>query len=221
MARHIPHLYLASPWHDDRIDLDAEARQHLEKVLRMQTPAAVTYTDGAGLVGSGVFERHFIRRGKEEKQQRVGSITVAVAPPKNNSRVRFVVEKLSEIGVERLVWLRSQYTEGKPPKTEKSAAWSIGALEQSRGAWRMEIVGPISVDEIAGFGDLVFADPDGGTLSDFQPGTDVVLCVGPEGGFASEEIPEGSELLSFGPTVLRVETAAVVGAALLINHLAG
>ncbi len=218
MARHIPHLYLASPWHEDRIDLNADARQHLEKVLRMQAPAPVTYTDGAGLVGEGIFEGRFILRGAEEKLKRVGALTVAVAPPKNKSRLRFVVEKLAEVGVERLVWLSTRHTEGKPPSHEKATAWADAALEQSRGAWRIEIVGPVSVEEIAEFGDLVIGDPGGGAVRGLQRGTDLVLCIGPEGGFADDEIPDGVTRVSFGPTVLRVETAAVVGAALLIDR---
>lgn len=220
MARHIPHLYLAGPWHDDRIDLNADVRQHLEKVLRMQTPAAVTYTDGAGLVGEGTLEGPFISRGAEKKLVRIAPLTVAVAPPKNKSRLRFVVEKLAEMGVERLVWLRTNHTEGKPPSHEKATGWSVAALEQSRGAWRIEIVGPVSIDEIAEFGDLVVADPDGGEVQGFRSGADVVLCIGPEGGFSDGEIPDAAQRVSFGPTVLRVETAAVVGAALLLNHCA-
>ena len=42
-----------------------------------------------------------------------------------------------------------------------------------------------------------------------------VLCVGPEGGFDPGEIPVGAARLHLGETLLRVETAAIVGVALL------
>jgi 16S rRNA (uracil1498-N3)-methyltransferase len=47
----------------------------------------------------------------------------------------------------------------------------------------------------------------------------VVLLVGPEGGFSDEEFAQlkaaGVTLFCFAPHVLRVETAAVVGAAMI------
>jgi 16S rRNA U1498 N3-methylase RsmE len=44
-----------------------------------------------------------------------------------------------------------------------------------------------------------------------------VLCIGPEGGFAPDEIPERIATLKLSERVLRTETAAIAGAALLIN----
>jgi 16S rRNA U1498 N3-methylase RsmE len=43
------------------------------------------------------------------------------------------------------------------------------------------------------------------------------VVVGPEGGFAPGEIPGHLPLWDLGPTVLRVETAAVVAAARLLG----
>ena len=59
---------------------------------------------------------------------------------------------------------------------------------------------------------LIVADPDGG-----EPGgmDAPILLIGPEGGLAPDEIPPGCPTVSLGPTILRVETAAIVGAGLL------
>lgn len=52
---------------------------------------------------------------------------------------------------------------------------------------------------------------------------DVALYIGPEGGFEMEEIDEAVEYgcipVSLGPRILRTETAAVVGAALVLHEL--
>jgi 16S rRNA (uracil1498-N3)-methyltransferase len=51
-----------------------------------------------------------------------------------------------------------------------------------------------------------------------------LLLVGPEGGFTDEEIAacleRGARLATLGPRILRFETAAIVGCA-LVQHLAG
>ena len=215
MARHIPHLFVPGPWQDETVDLAAATCRHLEKVLRLQAPAQVTYTDGAGMVGSGTWTGSSLRRGAEEVLPRPSALVVAVAPPKNTARLRFIVEKLGEIGVKRLVWLITENTSGRTPQAEKTTSWAVGALEQSRGAWLLEIDGPVSIADLAGLGTPVFAEQHGASAADLETVTDPVLCIGPEGGFAPMEIPEDSLRLSLGATVLRVETAAVVGAARL------
>ena len=44
------------------------------------------------------------------------------------------------------------------------------------------------------------------------PGEADVVAVGPEGGFAEGEVPPGTREWDLGPTILRVETAAIVAA---------
>ena len=215
----MPHLFVAAPWSEANVDLPRDMRRHLEKVLRLDAPAEVTYTDGLGTVGSGVFEGSSIKRGIEEQRPRPSRLTIAVAPPKNNARLRFVVEKLAEIGVERLVWLETEYGEGKPPRAEKALAWAIAALEQSRGAWLMDIVGFVPIAGIAELGTPLLADHGGERFAEIQPVSQPVLCIGPEGGFAIGELPDQAQRVSLGPTVLRVETAAVVGATILLDVL--
>jgi 16S rRNA (uracil1498-N3)-methyltransferase len=52
---------------------------------------------------------------------------------------------------------------------------------------------------------------------------DVLILVGPEGGFADEEVEEarrlGATAVSLGPTRLRSETAAIVAAVLAVASL--
>ena len=217
MTKHIPHLYVPRPYEPERIGVVESTRLHLEKVLRNRGPVMVTYTDGAGLSGSGRYSAGWIERGEEEIDARSSPVTIAVAPPKNKSRARFVVEKLAEMGVARLLWLATDHTEGRVPRVEKSVLWAQAALEQSRGSWLMEVAGPVAVSDIARFGSVLLADRHGVNIDDLDIPHDAILCIGPEGGFAPNELPEVTVEVRLARNVLRVETAALVGAALLTH----
>ncbi len=68
------------------------------------------------------------------------AITVAVAPPHDKDRLRFMVEKLAELEVSRITFLKTRFGAGRLPDLSKATAWAIGALEQSQGGWLPEIV---------------------------------------------------------------------------------
>jgi 16S rRNA U1498 N3-methylase RsmE len=126
-------------------------------------------------------------------------------------RLRFLVEKLTELGLARLVWIDCRYRVGMPPPAAKSLGWAVGALQQSRRAWLPSIGDSLS--PIGGLsGDIWVADPEGGPPGDPPPALTVV--VGPEAGFIPEEVPEGRRVC-WASSILRVETAAIVVAAWL------
>lgn len=206
--KHIPHLVVAAPWEGSRIDLSMVQWRHVTKVLRMKSGQEVSYTDGLGVVGSGVLIHQGIERGEENTVERPTDLTVAVAPPSSKDRQRFLVEKLAELGVARLIWLETRHGKNRVAGAPKVFSWVHAALEQSRGAYLMETseeLVPLSAIE----GRIVVCRPGG----DSDPGEFDVVAIGPEGGFAEDEIPEGAKVWDLGPTVLRVETAAVVAAA--------
>jgi 16S rRNA (uracil1498-N3)-methyltransferase len=220
VGRHQPHLLVTLPEAGAVIDIDNETRHHLERVLRYPDGGPISYTDGAGLLGEGWWRDRVVVRGAERMRQRPWSLTVAVAPPHSSSRVRFLVEKLAELGVGRLLWLRTEFGQGKPARPEKAAAWARAALEQSRGVWLLAVAGPVTIDELGQWGTPVFADQEGAGLDDLGHIGDPVLCVGPEGGFSPGEIPVSLPRVRLGDAVLRVETAAIAGAAMLLSRRA-
>lgn len=212
---HVPHLYLPPPWFDSTLPLSDAQQRHLHKVLKRGEGETVSYTDGGGLIGSGRLLTGRVERGDEVSVPRPTSATLVVAPPSSRDRLRFLVEKTAELGISRLLWVRTSRTEGRPPAAAKSRAWVIAALEQSRGAWMTEL-GTTNVDDLDP-ADLIVAHPEG---ADQPPSGRLTLLVGPEGGLAPEEIPTGAALLSLGPTVLRVETAAIAATFALIRRRA-
>ncbi|VAW00674.1 Ribosomal RNA small subunit methyltransferase E [hydrothermal vent metagenome] len=212
--RHRPNLYVPGPWAEGSLGVGDQAIRHMTKVLRYPPGAPVTYTDGMGIVGSGTWSGSDIDRGEETQVVRSGrAIDVIVAAPNAKERQRFLVEKCQELGVRRLRWLATAWSSGRVPPQRRVTAWAVGALEQSRGAWLMAVDGPIEVE--AGAGVLV-ADVSGRPVGEYVPATEsTTIVVGPEGGFAPEDLPDGLERVQIVDTVLRTETAAVVGAAIL------
>lgn len=127
-----------------------------------------------------------------------------------------IVEKLAELGVDEICWLKTRFGQAQPPDDSRSLAWAISALEQSRGVWLTELSG------IVGFNDLtepiLVADPAGMAFKATGE-TGYTLVIGPEGGFHPDEVPDNAVRISLSDRILRTETAAIVGAATVLSHL--
>lgn len=209
----VPHVFVAGPWNTPQLELTAEKQRHLERVLRLSTGAELTYTDGAGHSGKGVLDGGRLIRGQETSRRRTSNLTLAVAPPRSTDRTRFVVEKLSELGIAKLLWIETERSTGSPPRSEKAHSWSIAALEQSLGVWLPEI-GVARLDELEG---AWLADEGGDPWPRGGFDSQDVVAIGPEGGWTDRE-KASHDLVSLGEPVFRIETAAVV-AAVLDHHL--
>jgi 16S rRNA U1498 N3-methylase RsmE len=90
----------------------------------------------------------------------------------------------------------------------------VAALEQSEGAFLMEVSGPTQPGDLGGR--LFAAVPGGGSLPVLT--TNATLVVGPEGGWGDGELPEPSIGVGLGRRTLRTETAAIVFATLALDR---
>ncbi|HZD23694.1 MAG TPA: RsmE family RNA methyltransferase [Acidimicrobiia bacterium] len=208
--KHIPHLVLNEPWKAEFLRLSDMQRHHLVKVLRMSPGDVVTYTDGRGILGRGEVLEQVVRRGEEEHLPRPTNLTVVTAPPASKNRLRFLVEKLAELGTRRLMWLNTRYGKNHLVGHDRLLAWVVAATEQSRGAWMMDVG-----ERLVGWDDLeaeVVVCQQGGDK--MTPNVETVV-IGPEGGFADDEIPLDVPRWELGPNILRIETAAITAVAKL------
>jgi 16S rRNA (uracil1498-N3)-methyltransferase len=205
--RHRPHLLVAAPWSSDVLAVPQEVSHHLGRVLRYAPGDNVSYTDGDGTIGDGTWNGSSVERGSERLVPAPRPrVTIAVAPPKARDRQRFLVEKLQELGTNSLVWIRTERTEGRPPASNKAMTWAIAALEQSRGAFLMQISNG-GLEDMDG---ALVADAEGHPLSEMVPFGDALsVVIGPEGGLTGFERSSHALSVSMGRTTLRTETAAV------------
>jgi 16S rRNA (uracil1498-N3)-methyltransferase len=206
----------------DRPALTLDQAHHLGRVLRLSATETVVAADGAGRWRSC----RFVERGDGSQLVVTGEISVAEAPRPGvgvalpllkGERLEWAVQKLTEVGVDRLVlleasravvrWGRDKADKGRR-RLEKVAVF---AAAQSRRAFLPVLTGPVVLGELAEEGGLALAEPGGGAPSLARP----LVAVGPEGGWGAEELRLGLPLVDLGPTVLRAETAAVAAGVLL------
>lgn len=169
-------------------------------------------------MGVGVWTGDAVERGEETSTPPPSRrLRVAAAPPRATERQRFLVEKLAELGTAELCWLQTVHGVGRMPRVERSRAWAASALEQSHGAYLMEVRSEqVLPSDLSPF--LLIADPGGAPLAAALEAAprDLTVAIGPEGGFAAGELPAHGVRCSLGSRILRVETAAVAAAATLI-----
>lgn len=200
----------------DHPAIDDTTAHHLFRVLRVRDGDPVTVTDGHGGWRACRAAGGELLPDAETTAavSRSATTTVAFAIPKSD-RPEWIVQKLTELGVARIVLLHAERSvvRWEPDRAARHVAKlrrvAVEALEQSRGVWLPDIVGPVpAVGVLPG---MAAAEPDGRPLTR----RDDAVAVGPEGGWAPNELELAADRVSLGATVLRVETAALVAGALL------
>ena len=203
--------------------LDDRDTHHLADVLRLRPDERVAASDGAGSwipcrwsgsVGAALVVDGPVRHEPAPEPP----VTVAFVPTKGD-RPEWVAQKLTELGVDRIVPLRSHRSvvrwEGArgDRAVERLRRVAREASAQSRRTRLPEVTGVMGLDELAELAgpELCLSHPGGG-----RPGLDrTVVAIGPEGGWDHEEQARFGAPVGLGPTVLRSETAAVVAGTLL------
>jgi 16S rRNA (uracil1498-N3)-methyltransferase len=131
-------------------------------------------------------------------------------------RLDWLVQKVTELGVDRLVLLhcdrsvvrwKDDRRDGQLARLQRIAD---EACRQSRRVWRLRLDGP--VDAAAVLAEYVVAEPGGRPLT----ASDRVVAVGPEGGWSDRELLLARDRASLGDTILRTETAAISAATLCV-----
>ncbi len=147
-------------------------------------------------------------------------LEVAASLPKGD-RAQFLIEKLTELGVTDFIPLRTARSVVHPRDTEKLTRYVIEASKQCGRNVLMRVAELTDWPDYARRPGLPArrwsAHPDGGPLP-AGGGEDVACAIGPEGGWTDEEVAlaraAGWRVVTLGPRLLRVETAALVMATL-------
>ena len=208
-----PHALVADV---DDPELSRADRHHLERVLRLAPGDALTVGDGAGGWRPCRFGPRLEPTGPAARAPAPEpALTVGFALVKG-ARPDLVVQKLTELGVDRVLAFRADRSVVRWDEAQAARAvqrWrrvARASVMQCRRLWLP------AIEEVADFDGLdlagaVMAVPGGRSLG---PGENAVL-IGPEGGWTARELSSGPPQVGLGPHVMRSETAAMAAGALL------
>ena len=225
------------------VSLDADESGHCIKVLRHRRGDVINVIDGEGTLLRCRITDDNPRGAQAEVLERVDAfgalpyrLTLACCPTKNNDRFEWMVEKATEMGVDRIVPLIGERSERKVYKAERAQRIALSATKQSLKARIPLIEEPVSVKEflrrpVSGTGLIAwcFEDDDARRLGIVDavrrtPEAEFTVLIGPEGDFSPEEaalaLAKGYTPVHLGSSRLRTETAALAAvAAVYMNYL--
>ncbi len=214
--------------------------QHCVKVLRMKSGDFIEVIDGKGYR----YECQIIDAHAKKTLVKIinseniplswnNNITIAVAPTKNMDRMEWLIEKLTEVGINNIVPLKCRYSERKEIKLERMEKIAISAMKQSLKAVLPKIEQMTTISDFIKNYDatqkfIAYCSPSIPRLlfsKEYKPNKDTIILIGPEGDFSIDEITHainnGYKPISLGDNRLRTETAALVSCQIchIINQI--
>ncbi|MBN8596463.1 MAG: 16S rRNA (uracil(1498)-N(3))-methyltransferase [Planctomycetes bacterium] len=221
-----------------KLVIEGDEAHHALRVKRLETGDPVELLDGRGTRAmarisatskQGKSGWRFEAEVIESRMEAVPEVRLEVlAAAAKGDRLDEMLDSLSQLGVDEFRPLLSDHAVVDPreAKLERLRRAAMESTKQCGRAWPIEVGEPVELQHAMKELDGVFAcvaDASGSHAIDVpQDAKRVVVFVGPEGGWSPREF-EGfrARKLPFmrcSPHVLRVETAAVAAAAMLVNH---
>ena len=200
-------------------EVDGVDRHHLDRVLRLRAGQEITVSDGNGRWRTCRWGPVVEPSGDVvEEPSAAPAITVGFALPKGD-RPELAVQKLVELGVDRIVLLHADRSvvRWEPGRADhhrqRLRRVAREAAMQARRVRLPAIEGPVEALDAVAWNGAALAQPGGEPPRLEWP----VVLVGPEGGWSDEERQRSTASVGLGPNVLRVETAAMAAAAMLVG----
>lgn len=218
---------------DQKITISGREAMHISRVLRKTEGDLIELTNGSGLLAVASIERisakHIelhIQRSQLVKKSMPEMILVQ--PLLHKSKLEWILEKGTELGVDQFWFFTAKRGLQKTLSVATAQRFDsivIAASKQSGRVWFPKIHSYLSLEDVPiPFSSTCYF----GTIDTHTPPITVspgqvdpvILCVGPESGWADEEIKVLQDEFQaipfvFNRNVLRTETASVSGMAIL------
>ncbi len=215
------------------INIRGDELKHI-KALRLNRTENVLVTNGRGdtclcelsNIEKDIAEFRVIEH-YENFNENDYSLSLAVSLLASRDRLEFAVEKAVELGVKRIIPLHSRFTQKSKFKRSRIEAKIIAALKQCKRSVLPILDDLTELTQLcrAGtdFDDIILFDEEGEKPQHNLLSNNILILIGPEGGFAPSEIEcfrkfHNTKIWSLGNRRLRAETAAV-NALSIVNYL--
>ena len=206
--------------------LDTNTSKHLVLVLRMKIGDNIGLTNGKGLHAVAEIvaaeKRDCIVRvvSCSEVTPRPYKLVMAVCFTKNKARNEWMLEKMTEIGVEVIIPVMAHRTEKEKFNHERCNTILESAMLQSKQYYLPELLQPHTINELLKYevahryiAHCEDDQPKMPLITTLIPSNDSMVLIGPEGDFTLEEISKitaaNIQPISLGVNRLRTETAAI------------
>ena len=211
---------------------DKSESRHIAKVLRKNIGTEITITNGKGLEWNGVItsilnQKVIARKISSLKHSyKKKHVHLAIAPPKSNDRMEWLIEKITELGISSITPILCDHSERKIIKKERLIKIAISALKQSQQFFLPEINPMVTfkkyIKNISHHGLIAHCRKSSKIeLKNYSWESDQVhLLIGPEGDFSLNEIKDAISAklkpVSLGQQRFRTETAGLLGCNILL-----
>jgi 16S rRNA (uracil1498-N3)-methyltransferase len=208
----------------DHPELDDPDHHHASRVLRLGDGEVITVADGRGTWRRArwVAGRIAVDGEPVDEPAPVVELCVAFALVKGD-KPELVVQKLTELGIDRIVPFSAarsvvRWDADRAARAhQRMAATAREAGMQSRRARLPRVDPPATFDQVAALAGAVRADRGGRPVT----ADDRIVLVGPEGGWAAEEVAAVGDAVSLADGVLRADTAAIAAGVALSGFRSG
>lgn len=225
-VRSLPRVFVPGAEAEGPIELPKEEVEKLRKVLRLAEgdSIAVLPNDGSLIRCEFRARQAWPQSVEWPKTEPELKLTLAQALPKAD-RIDTIVRMCTEIGVSCFLFFpgdRSVVKWDEAKRHERQRRLQAIAREAAEQSFRTKIPEVAFAQDLA---DVLAKSPNPIVLSEVEGvettlkpgGNDMVIVVGPEGGWSPRELALiGDKGVTLGPRVLRTDTAGAVAAALLI-----
>jgi len=207
---------------DKLITINQIDSKHITKSFRKNIGDLIKITNGNG----SICDAEIIEKGRNIKveikkivnyEREKTSIHVALSPLKNISRFEWFVEKATELGINQITPIISDYSEKRKVNTERLERIIISSMKQSNQCYR-----PI-LNTIVDYKTFILSNKEEKIMANLKTNNklqkklletnNLCLLIGPEGGFSDKEIEyslkNNVKEITLGNNRLRSETAAI------------
>ncbi len=215
-----------------KISLDSDAAKHIWQVLRMRDGERILLANGNGCLAIGLIdtiERNICIVSMEKiinMERTKHQLTIGVALTKNNNRNEWMLEKITELGVNKIIPIQTSRTEKVHFRADRWEKIILSAMLQSQQNYVPELSSVVKLKDVLKKHDQVpqkliahcIDDTDKISLSKLlKPAMNTIILIGPEGDFSPEEVilckENNYKAFSLGKQRLRTETAAITACA--------